>query len=874
MMDRPDDRRGRSRGASEFSEDGCGADRRARRPGVGSRRAVRGRRSGSASNCGATTMEIAHDQAQRERIWKGRKAAFAAMGRVSPNYYVQDGVVPRTKLPEVLRRIRDLEARSGLRIGNVFHAGDGNLHPLICYDEAIPGQAEHAEQVAAEILTYCIEAGGAITGEHGVGVDKKGVHAEDVRRATISTPCSWCGARSIRPASAIPAKCFRRRGCAAKSRARIGSIRSSAPDWRSGSDVDDPAPVRARGRRRRRGRAAVGRRRRTSSVTVRGGGDEDRAAARRRSCSRRRSLTAGVDHVAGDLVATLPAGATLEAVNDVLRREGQWLPLDPPRASRATIGGIVATNDSGPRRHRFGAPRDLIIGIEIALADGRTAKAGGRVVKNVAGYDLSRLLCGSLGSLAVVTSATFKLSPAAAALADARGDGRGHPAAWRAGAGDRRRAGQRRRRSSCSRRRTACSSGSRRPNRPRGVQTELANAVCVEHGATCTVVSGKAEADAWRAHEGRIFSTDGTIVKMASCRPTWPTCSTVDQDGWRRNAASSRASSDARRSASCSCGSGATRRTGRHRHRVAARSDRPAAAAPSCCRLRPDCCRTSDAGDRRRRRSVHARRQGAVRSAEHSSTLAWAPWDHERAFTVVRVARAARAADRQVRPLRLLPADLPQLPPARTGNGLAPRPHLHDEGRRRRPARRSTTGMVRPLRHVPRLHGVRNGVPVRRAVRAAHRGNARRDRAPPPAPDRRADVPATCSSGCCRTRHRLRLIAQPLVFVNALRRYPRLLALMPLTLRNLVALAPDASHAGAAKETPETHARRRRDAAARRVRDRLRPARLLRSRQRGHRPRARRRGLRGAGPGAAGLLRRARAALGTGRRGARASRAS
>ena len=127
------------------------------------------------AKCGALTVEIAQDQAQRDRIWKGRKAAFAAMGRVSPNYYVQDGVVPRTRLPEVLRRIRDLEARSGLRIGNVFHAGDGNLHPLICYDEAIPGQAEHAEEVAAEILMYCIDAGGAITGEHGVGADKKAI---------------------------------------------------------------------------------------------------------------------------------------------------------------------------------------------------------------------------------------------------------------------------------------------------------------------------------------------------------------------------------------------------------------------------------------------------------------------------------------------------------------------------------------------------------------------------------------------------------------------------------------------------------------------------------------------------------------------------
>ena len=121
---------------------------------------------------GATTIEVARTDEQRARIWRGRKAAFAAMGRVSPNYYVQDGVVPRTRLPEVLNRIRDLEARSGLRIGNVFHAGDGNLHPLICYDERIPGQADQAVLVAAEILSYCIEAGGALTGEHGIGADK------------------------------------------------------------------------------------------------------------------------------------------------------------------------------------------------------------------------------------------------------------------------------------------------------------------------------------------------------------------------------------------------------------------------------------------------------------------------------------------------------------------------------------------------------------------------------------------------------------------------------------------------------------------------------------------------------------------------------
>ena len=127
---------------------------------------------GICQRCGGTDVLVAQNDDQRARIWKGRKAAFAAMGRVSPNYYVQDGVIPRTKLPDVLRRIRELELRSGLRIGNVFHAGDGNLHPLVCYDESVPGQADLAQEVAAEILTYCIEAGGSITGEHGVGADK------------------------------------------------------------------------------------------------------------------------------------------------------------------------------------------------------------------------------------------------------------------------------------------------------------------------------------------------------------------------------------------------------------------------------------------------------------------------------------------------------------------------------------------------------------------------------------------------------------------------------------------------------------------------------------------------------------------------------
>ncbi|MFZ5851545.1 MAG: FAD-linked oxidase C-terminal domain-containing protein [Actinomycetota bacterium] len=121
---------------------------------------------------GAFEIRLARDDAERALFWKGRKSAFAAVGRISPDYIVQDGVIPRTALPDVLRQIAELSARSGVRVANVFHAGDGNLHPLVLFDDAEPGQAERAEEVSGAILDICIQQGGSITGEHGVGADK------------------------------------------------------------------------------------------------------------------------------------------------------------------------------------------------------------------------------------------------------------------------------------------------------------------------------------------------------------------------------------------------------------------------------------------------------------------------------------------------------------------------------------------------------------------------------------------------------------------------------------------------------------------------------------------------------------------------------
>jgi glycolate oxidase len=123
-------------------------------------------------DCGSWEIRTASGDHERALLWKGRKSAFAAMGRVSSDYYVQDGVVPRTKLTEVLRRITELEDEFGLRVANVFHAGDGNLHPLVLYDARAEGEPERARALAEAILEACIDAGGSLTGEHGIGVDK------------------------------------------------------------------------------------------------------------------------------------------------------------------------------------------------------------------------------------------------------------------------------------------------------------------------------------------------------------------------------------------------------------------------------------------------------------------------------------------------------------------------------------------------------------------------------------------------------------------------------------------------------------------------------------------------------------------------------
>ena len=147
---------------------------------------------------------------------KGRKGAFGAMGALAPNYYVQDGVVPRSKLPEMMRRIAAISKQYNLRIANVFHAGDGNLHPNILFDMRAPGELDRVIEAGAATLRACIELGGSITGEHGVGLEKKAYIGLAFQRSRSAKRCRVCGAFSIQTAGSIRQNFFQHQPAVAK----------------------------------------------------------------------------------------------------------------------------------------------------------------------------------------------------------------------------------------------------------------------------------------------------------------------------------------------------------------------------------------------------------------------------------------------------------------------------------------------------------------------------------------------------------------------------------------------------------------------------------------------------------------------------------
>jgi glycolate oxidase len=161
-----------------------------------------------AKQAGATTIRASKDEAEREAFWLGRKSAFAAAGRMAPDYYVMDGTIPRARLPEVLTRIGELSREYDLPVANVFHAGDGNLHPLIMYDSNIPGALQRTEEMGSKILKLCVEVGGVLTGEHGVGIEKRDLmgemFSEDDLKQQQRVKCAFDPDQLLNPGKVFP----------------------------------------------------------------------------------------------------------------------------------------------------------------------------------------------------------------------------------------------------------------------------------------------------------------------------------------------------------------------------------------------------------------------------------------------------------------------------------------------------------------------------------------------------------------------------------------------------------------------------------------------------------------------------------------------
>jgi len=477
---------------------------------------------------GARVCRLARDENERKKLWAARKSAFGAVSRISPDSMIQDAVVPRSRLPEVLDAAYRIAAKYELLIANVFHAGDGNLHPLICFDSRSSDQVHRVKEAGRELMETCVRAGGTITGEHGVGFDKRELLSLIFSEADMETmlrvraafdPTGLCNPGKIIPmlrgcgegrAVATPGNGNLRNGALSEpgavatgsqatsnAQGPMSNIHSepdaSAPASQEAGDLLGPLAFRPLG-----SADSILWDRERKSLSTRNGSkgansihrsfdpdsaakqlsaivgeanisvsphlqvltpvgpdalnvapesiDQIRAVMRLASSEDWSVLPAGaatwldagnplkriniivstqklnriIEHEPADLVAITEAGTTLHDLNEALRRNGQWLPIDPPDnidridsagQGAATIGGVVATGLGGAQQFGFGAPRRHVIGIKVVLADGSLIKVGGRVVKNVAGYDLCKLFTGSYGTLGVIVEVNFKLRP-------------------------------------------------------------------------------------------------------------------------------------------------------------------------------------------------------------------------------------------------------------------------------------------------------------------------------------------------------------------------------------------------------------------------------------------------------------------------------
>ena len=352
------------------------------------------------NNC--RNIQEAKNNDERNRLWQGRRGAFGAVARLAPNYLVNDSTVPRTKLPQALARVAEITEEYGFEHGNVFHAGDGNLHPLLLFDSRDKDQLHRVEKAGWEIMKACVDLGGTISGEHGIGLEKQDamrmVFNEDDFNVQRKLKSAFDPENILNPGKVLPKPPEAGNGGNSGNRPVVVKSREiSSTD----AAVDLMEKIKSANSRKQAVVPAG-----SGSFSQFGNSTEGNPQVLDSS-----ALTDVIEYDAANQVITVGAGMPFKALQTQLLEQNQWLPVRPPFfTDSSTIGRLVALAPCGPERMYYGAPRDLLLGLRYINSAGQLISGGGRVVKNVAGYDITRLITGSAGTLGFITEATFRVS--------------------------------------------------------------------------------------------------------------------------------------------------------------------------------------------------------------------------------------------------------------------------------------------------------------------------------------------------------------------------------------------------------------------------------------------------------------------------------
>jgi D-lactate dehydrogenase (cytochrome) len=347
--------------------------------------------------CHCHDLHLAQTAEEREKIWYARKSVGGALTRIAPAYFPVDGTVPRSKIAETLSAITQMCANLNLPVAYLLHAGDGNLHPhIFIQNPADQSLVARVLETGRQIMELCVKQGGSITGEHGVGTEKRiGMplmyNAEELATMQdikdLFDPGQLFNPGKIFPPDMPTPAPFSVLSPPPDSPFAPTSTHEAADALRAWLAADPPQRIR-----------------------IQGSGTKSAGLPSTDVLLSTRSLKGILNYAPEDLYVTVGAGTPLAQLQNDLRKDMLWVPLVSPW-QESTLGGIVASNFNAPLRMKYGGVRDLVLAVTAVLPNGRVVRAGRPVVKNVAGYDLTKLFVGSFGTLGLISEITFKIMP-------------------------------------------------------------------------------------------------------------------------------------------------------------------------------------------------------------------------------------------------------------------------------------------------------------------------------------------------------------------------------------------------------------------------------------------------------------------------------